>query len=51
MNEENPKPMIDILSTALLSLLVIYVAFKILMFFFQAIKNRQVMGMARDVII
>jgi hypothetical protein len=51
MNEETPKPMMDILTTALLSLGVIYVAFKILIFFFQAIKNRQVMSMARDVII
>jgi len=51
MNEENEKSMKDILAQALLALLVVYIGIKILVFFFQAIKNRQVMGLARDVII
>ena len=51
MNEENEKPMKDILPQVLLALLVLYIGIKILVFFFHAIKNRKVMGQARDVII
>ena len=51
MNEENEKPMKDIVSQALLALLVLYIGIKILLLFYQAIKNRKVMGQARDVIV
>ena len=35
----------------MLALLVLYIGMKILILFYQAIKNRKVMGLARDVII
>ena len=51
MNEQNGQSVKDILWTAVLALLVLYIAIKILVLFFQAIKNRRVMGLARDVIV